>query len=146
MNKRAKYTNSTYHRFRRTLQSHGTSIWNESLYKAWGSILNSLIPNLNIIESILSHLMEVTGADEVVLFERTTFLKVMSVQSEVGEENPHEDRFERLSSIIKIFKASISCVFHAYQILLERSTLSTKISSLKTTPSPARICCFLIFD
>ena len=54
--------------------------------------------------------MEITGADEIVLFERTTFLKVTSVQSELGEENPHEDRFEKLSSIIKTFKASISCV------------------------------------
>ena len=109
-------TNQMYHRFRRTFQSHGTSIWDQSLFKAWGSIMHGLIPNLSTIESILNDLVEITGAEEIVLFERTTFLIVTSVQSDVGERNPHKDRFEKLSNILKIFKASLSCVFPTFSI------------------------------
>ena len=94
--------------FQRTVRTYGTSIWDQTLYKAWGNIVHSLIPNLDIIEGYLEHLTDMTEAEEVVLFERTTFLTVTSVTSKVGERNTYSDRYERLSNIIKTFKNSLS--------------------------------------
>lgn len=102
-------------RFEKTVHVHGTSIWDQTLYKAWGSIVHSLIPNLEIIERVLSDLAETTDAEEIILFEQTTFLMITSVQSEVGKRNPYDDRYERLSNIIKTFKSSLG---YAYSPLL----------------------------
>ncbi|KAI4169005.1 MAG: hypothetical protein LQ348_007377 [Seirophora lacunosa] len=95
-------------RFLSNIGIYTTSIWDESLYRAWGSIVNSLMPNLDIIELGLKDLQAVTEAEEVVLFEQNTFLTVTRVGSEVGNENPNSDRYERLSNIIKTFKNSLS--------------------------------------
>jgi len=54
----------------------GTSIFDESLYKAWSRIVNSLIPNAAIISKHLNTFAEVCSATEVILFERTTFLVI----------------------------------------------------------------------
>ncbi|KAI9803918.1 MAG: hypothetical protein M1825_001798 [Sarcosagium campestre] len=85
-----------------------TSIWDQSLFKAWSSIIYTLVPNLDTIEQHLKLLANAINAEEIVLFERTTFLVVTSVTSEIGAMNPTKDRFERLSSIIKTFKQSLS--------------------------------------
>ena len=85
-----------------------TSIWDQSLYKAWSSIIYTLVPNLEVIEKHLKELTENMDAEEIVLFERTTFLVVTHVTSSVGELNPCKDRFERLSNIIKTFKQSLA--------------------------------------
>ncbi|CAO1606093.1 GTP-binding protein gtr1 [Xanthoria calcicola] len=95
-------------RFARRIGTYATSIWDETLYRAWGSIVNSLIPNLDIVEDGLKDLQRVTEAEEVVLFEQNTFLTVTRVSSEIGDENPRGDRYERLSNIIKTFKNSLS--------------------------------------
>ena len=95
-------------RFVKSVVSYPTTIWDQSLYRAWGSIVHSLIPNLSVIEEYLKHLAETIEAEEVVLFERTTFLTVMSVTTEVGHQNPYTDRHERLSNIIKTFKHSLA--------------------------------------
>ena len=71
-------------------------------------IVHSLIPNLEIIEWYLNGLANATNAEEVVLFESVTFLTITSVTSEIGLKNPYQDRFERLSNIIKTFKNSLS--------------------------------------
>jgi len=78
-----------------------TSIWNESLYKAWSSVVCSLIPNLGTLESRLRRFCDVSEADEVVLFERATFLVIAHAAL-----RPHADvhRFEKISNIIKQFK------------------------------------------
>ncbi|KAL8722999.1 MAG: hypothetical protein Q9225_000615 [Loekoesia sp. 1 TL-2023] len=95
-------------RFSENVGIYATSIWDESLYRAWGSIVNSLIPNLDVVEVGLRDLQAVTEAEEVVLFEQNTFLTVTRVGSEVGNENPNTDRYERLSNIMKTFKNSLS--------------------------------------
>lgn len=95
-------------RFNKTMIAYPTTIWDESLYKAWAKIVLTLIPDLNLIEQYLRHLAEAIAAEEVVLFERTTFLTVMSVTTAVGKHNPTQDRYERLSNIIKTFKHSLS--------------------------------------
>jgi Ras-related GTP-binding protein A/B len=51
-----------------------TSIWDETLYKAWSSIVYSLIPNVDLLELQLKDFAHICDADEVVLFERATFL------------------------------------------------------------------------
>jgi len=85
-----------------------TSIWDQSLYKAWASIIHDLVPNLGAIERNLANLGTAIEAEELLLFERTSFLAVSSWTSEAGRENPTEDRLERMSNIMKQFKQSIS--------------------------------------
>jgi hypothetical protein len=54
----------------------GTSIWDETLYKAWSEIVTNLIPNIAILETHLNKFCKHCDADEVVLFERATFLVI----------------------------------------------------------------------
>lgn len=53
-----------------------TSIWDETLYKAWSQIVSILLPNIEVLKSKLQKLCETINADEVVLFERSTFLVI----------------------------------------------------------------------
>lgn len=85
-----------------------TSIWDQSLYKAWASIIHDLVPNLSVIERNLANLGQAIEAEELLLFERTSFLAVSSWTSPEGHRNPTEDRLERMSNIMKHFKQSIS--------------------------------------
>lgn len=93
-----------------------TSIWDETLYRAWASIVYILIPNLAIIEQHLQRFSEIVEAEEIVLFERTTFLVVCHVTR--GKAiNPNNDRFERISNIIKTFKQSLEYVLSLQDVL-----------------------------
>lgn len=87
------------------LTTFGTSIWDETLYKAWSSIVYALVPNIDILESQLSKFCRLCGADEVVLFEKATFLVISH-----STLKPHSDihRYEKISNIIKQFKLSCS--------------------------------------
>ena len=82
-----------------------TSIWDETLYKAWSSIVYSLIPNIKKLESHLNDFCRICAADEVVLFERATFLVISSA---THREHRDVHRFEKISNIIKQFKLSCS--------------------------------------
>lgn len=62
-------------------QCFGTSIWDETLYKAWSEIVTNLIPNIGVLESHLSDFCRICDADEVVLFERATFLVISHAQT-----------------------------------------------------------------
>jgi Ras-related GTP-binding protein A/B len=75
-----------------------TSIWDETLYKAWSSIVYSLIPNIKTIEANLDNFTQICGADEVVLFERATFLVIAH---STCKEHHDVHRFEKISNIIK---------------------------------------------
>ncbi|CAD5112564.1 DgyrCDS1773 [Dimorphilus gyrociliatus] len=93
-----------------------TSIWDETLYKAWSSIVYLLIPNVRQLESKLNEFANIIDADEVLLFERATFLVISYVQLK-----KHKDihRFEKISNIIKQFKLScnkIATQFKSMQI------------------------------
>ncbi|KAG9230028.1 Gtr1/RagA G protein conserved region-domain-containing protein [Amylocarpus encephaloides] len=93
-----------------------TSIWDQSLYKAWAEIIHDLVPNLDQIEKHLGSLGKMIQAEEVLLFERTSFLVVSAwtsreiITSDASQpaQNPTYDRNERLSNIIKNFKQSTS--------------------------------------
>ena len=78
-----------------------TSIWDETLYRAWSQMVYSLIPNRDHLQAHLEKLCEVCQADELVLFERATFLVISNAVL-----RPHNDvhRFEKVSNIIKQFK------------------------------------------
>ena len=82
-----------------------TSIWDETLYRAWSSIVYQLIPNVKALEHSLNYFAKVLDADEVLLFERATFLVISHCQ-----RKQHRDghRFEKVSNIIKQFKLSCS--------------------------------------
>jgi len=69
-------------------QCFGTSIWDETLYKAWSEIVTNLIPNIKLLESHLNKFCRICDADEVVLFERATFLVISQAQ---GESNGDAD-------------------------------------------------------
>lgn len=105
----------------------GTSIWDETLYKAWSEIVTNLIPNISLLETHLNNFCRMADADEVVLFERATFLVISHAQApddgrDEAVENdpasgpleyhckrtPHFDahRFEKISNIVKQFKLS----------------------------------------
>ena len=86
------------------ITTFGSSIWDQSLYKAWAGIVHRLIPNLGVMERFLSAFARNINAEEVILFEQSTFLTVTSVCSDMGHLNPIHDRHERLSNIMKAFK------------------------------------------
>ena len=87
------------------------------LQQAWSSIVYSLIPRITALEQQLDRFCKVCEADEVVLFERATFL-VISHASTKSHEDVH--RFEKISNIIKQFKLSCTLVFiYFYSYLAE---------------------------
>ncbi|CDW54420.1 ras GTP binding protein A [Trichuris trichiura] len=82
-----------------------TSIWDETLYKAWSSIVYRLIPNVQLLEQSLERFSSIIEADEILLFEKATFL-VISYSQRRSHRDVH--RFEKISNIIKQFKLSCS--------------------------------------
>lgn len=80
-----------------------TSIWEITLYKAWTQIVSSLTLNMDDIKKSLKNYAEACEADEVILFEKNTFLLTCSFSS---RENTDDQRFEKISHIIKKFKLS----------------------------------------
>eukprot|EP00035_Acanthoeca_spectabilis_P017749 m.374915 g.374915 ORF g.374915 m.374915 type:complete len:308 (-) comp16692_c0_seq22:932-1855(-) len=84
-----------------------TSIWDETLYKAWSSIVVSLISNVSALQKHLGSFAQIMDADEVVLFERATFLVIAHTSQDTSaDRDPH--RFEKISNIIKQFKLACS--------------------------------------
>jgi Ras-related GTP-binding protein A/B len=47
------------------LECFRSSIWDETLYKAWSAIVYQLIPNISTMEVKLKQLAEILEADEV---------------------------------------------------------------------------------
>lgn len=85
-----------------------SSIWDQSLYRAWTQVIYFLVPNATVIESMLSRLAELLDARELILYERTTCLAVTHITRASEERNPYTDRFERISSILKTHKHSMA--------------------------------------
>uniref|UniRef100_A0A1E1XCN8 Putative gtp-binding protein n=2 Tax=Amblyomma TaxID=6942 RepID=A0A1E1XCN8_9ACAR len=96
-----------------------TSIWDETLYKAWSSIVYTLIPNVQQLESNLEQFTNIIDANEVLLFERATFLIISHCQ-----RKQHHDvhRFEKVSNIIKQFKLSCSKLAAQFQSMEVRNS------------------------
>lgn len=99
------------------IEAYRTSIWDETLYQAWSSIVYTLVPNVSLLETHLGRFASLCEAEEVVLFERTTFLVIShttppdntNAESTVTHHRRHHPdlhRFEKISNIIKQFKQS----------------------------------------
>merc|ERR1712032_1240170 len=84
--------------------------------KAWSQIVYSLIPDIDQLEKQLEHICNVCEADEVVLFEKNTFLLI----SHAARKNMQDShRFEKISNIVKQFKLSCGKVktsFRSFQV------------------------------
>lgn len=119
-----------------------TSIWDESLYKAWSLIVCSLIPNMNLFNSNLLKFNDVLDAEEIILFEKTTFLVISStasIQRQIERrglangtkfgnnslDSLDPKRFEKISNIIKTYKQSISKLRTNFHNLVIRGSNST---------------------
>ena len=85
-----------------------TSIWDQSLYRAWTRVIYFLVPNASTIESMLDKLAQLLDARELILYERTTCLVVTHITRGSEGRNPYTDRFERISSILKTHKHSMA--------------------------------------
>lgn len=74
-----------------------TSIWDETLYKAWSMIVQHFIPNMLFIKESLKQLCTICDCDEIVLFDKQTFLIIS-----YHESKPQKDilKYERVSNII----------------------------------------------
>jgi len=62
----------------------GTSIWNESLYRAWSRIVHTLVPNAQDLTNHLDEFVESCSAVEAVIFEKTTML-LIAWSSQAGD-------------------------------------------------------------
>lgn len=91
------------------LKGFATSIWDESLYKAWSAIVGSLMSNMSSLQQELDKFAKMTAIQEIVMFERTTFLLVAhSSNSDEDLPQPDPKRFEKISNIIKSYRQSVS--------------------------------------
>lgn len=74
-----------------------TSIWDESLYRAWSRIVQTQIPALSVLERHLQLLADTCSASEVVVFERTTFLVIAKAAGSSSTAGALSSSFERSS-------------------------------------------------
>ncbi|XP_022201155.2 ras-related GTP-binding protein A-like [Nilaparvata lugens] len=89
-----------------------TSIWQETLYQSWSSIVSTLVPNYENLEVSLKNFANIIEADELLLLEQRTFLKICHYQRNANRD---AHRFEKLSNILKQFKLSCSKVLAQIQ-------------------------------
>ncbi|KAG9051574.1 GTP-binding protein gtr1 [Tulasnella sp. UAMH 9824] len=132
----------------------GTTIWDESLYKAWSRIVHTLIPNAPLLSKHLTTFARICSASEVVLFERTTFLIIArsgdqsmaefdsdSDDSLDGSRNTDGEsdvalnpkRFEKISELIKAFKISCSKLQEQFNSLEIRFPHYTAVLEILTS-------------
>lgn len=109
-----------------------TSIWDESLYKAWSSIVCSLIPNVDLYEQHLAKFNQIINAREIILFEKTTFLVISSIDKHTSSlqnglnvqssmqltEHLDPKRFEKISNIVKTYKQSVNKIRSNFKNLI----------------------------
>jgi Ras-related GTP-binding protein A/B len=69
-----------------------TSIWEESLYKAWSQIVYAMIPNGPLLQNNLEAFCEATEVEEVVLFEKVRLVRLSSDSPSTGDISGHFTR------------------------------------------------------
>ena len=126
-----------------------TSIWDESLYRAWSQIVCSLIPNMATYETNLIKFKQLIDAYEIVLFEKTTFLVICSSNGTVtppGSSGASSSivvdpkRFEKISNIMKNFKQSCT------KLKSDFTTLVLNDSIYVCEISPNMVCFIMLND
>lgn len=98
-----------------TITAFPTSIWEITLYKAWTEIVASLTSNMPKLKESLANFAAACGAEEVILFEKNTFLLTCSYTS---KEISDDQRFEKISHIIKKFKLSCMTTHAKFQSMI----------------------------
>jgi Ras-related GTP-binding protein A/B len=99
-----------------------TSIWDETLYKAWSRIVHSMMPYMDELEKELMFIGETIEADEIVLFEKSTFLVIAHATRKTFADSL---RFEKISNIVKQFKLGVNREHNTF------STLDIQTSSFR---------------
>ncbi|OBA26028.1 hypothetical protein HANVADRAFT_53455, partial [Hanseniaspora valbyensis NRRL Y-1626] len=121
VNKRENLFNIMMSKLKETCSMYGfenvigfpTSIWDESLYKAWSSIVCSMIPTIGVYREKVKSMTEMLNFKEFILFEKTTFLVVCSSlenntkNGSLSLDGMDPKRFEKISNVLKTFKQSI---------------------------------------
>ena len=91
-----------------------TTIWDVSLYNAWSNIVQTIMPDLQSINRSLEKFCKIIECDEIILFEKSTFLIVAFYKKDNNnkqEEDPKNIlKYERISTIVKQFKLSCNRV------------------------------------
>lgn len=77
---------------------YATSIWDESLYRAWAAVLAALLPIGGHLQAELSRLAERLRAEEIVLYERSTLLAIGHV---ARRHHGDSHRYEKISNMMK---------------------------------------------
>ena len=95
-----------------------TSIWENSLYKAWSNILGSIIPNKDKIKEVLEKYAKACQADEVILFEKNTFLYISSF---TNKDIKDKERLEKICVDMKKFKNTCQYESKNYKNFLLKS-------------------------
>lgn len=90
-----------------------SSIWDESIYRAWASIMASLVPRCEVLTSELGRLASRAQCQEAVLFESHTFLAIAHHcsrrgASTAGPVTGDGRRWEKISNILKQVRLTTS--------------------------------------
>ncbi|PLW21414.1 hypothetical protein PCANC_02524 [Puccinia coronata f. sp. avenae] len=131
-----------------------TSIWDETIYKAWSTIVQMLIPEIGSLHAPLERFAKFTSACEVIVFETATSLVVARWTDDHATEQIQavdERRFERASAVVKAFKSasarirsrfkSMEITHPMYTAVLDSLTETTAILVVAVDPKvvPAAI-------
>ncbi|KAJ2846492.1 hypothetical protein IWW36_004327, partial [Coemansia brasiliensis] len=122
----------------------GTSIWDQTLYRAWSQIVYTLVPNMAVIKQHLRNFCQLADATEVVLYERSTFLVVCCSTAAEADEDLVNEKYMGVSQIIKTYRnicqqnQSIFRNIHVrnkqYSLFIEPFTKSTYILVITVDP------------
>lgn len=97
-----------------------TSIWDETLFKAWSQIVCSLLEDETLLKQELNILCDKCQADEIVLFEAATLLFIAhsSSSNNNNKNNGDSPRFERIANIVKQFKLRCNKARYLFQSMI----------------------------
>ena len=91
-----------FNKYNSNIKIFATSIWDGSLYIPWRQIMSNMLVNRNIIEKGLNFLLEACDADEILLFEKSTLLCIISVDN--GKSKNKEERIKKITVLIRKIK------------------------------------------
>ena len=97
------------------IKCFATSIWENTLYKAWSNILRSIIPNIEKITELLGNYSIASQVDDIALFEKNTFLCISSFNNKNIKDN---ERYEKICGLMKKLKNTCRMVSKKYNNFL----------------------------
>eukprot|EP01084_Bolivina_argentea_P181389 313283_1 len=100
--------------FELNITCFATSIWDETLFKAWSQIVCSLLMDETVVKHQLDILCQKCQTDEIVLFEAATLLFITH-STKKGKILKDVYRFERIANIVKQFKLRCNKAKYLFQ-------------------------------